>query len=1105
MRVREFAAGNAARLLVISLLFTAAGPRLAKGQAVKASITGLIRDPSGAVVVGVKVHATNVDTNLDFNSETDESGNYSIRGLNPGNYRVEADAQGFKHVVLNGIVVNVDQQARVDITLQVGEASQRINVEATTPLIDTESPLVGGVIPDKGIVGLPLNGRNFMELTTLTGGMNEGGPSNAKGGIINRGFAPSAAGMPAQENNYQLDGAANGEYFFNTFNVAPPVDAVQEFRVQVGQYSAEFGQGGGAVISVVTKSGTNQFHGTLWEFVRNEIFDARNFFLPPGQEKSPLHRNQYGVAGGGPVLVPGLYNGKDRTFFSASYEGTRLSRGFFKSGNEPTPAQRAGDFSGYSKIIKDPLSGLPFPGNIIPANRISSISSGLASYLDNPNNSNPSQNIAGNQPGHENLDAWLVRGDHRFNSNNDLFGRYASQEVDRFTPSFLSRIGGLIQPQHYQNAALGLTSNLKPNLLNEFRFAYNRSINRSRGQTTGQPIAANLGVPFAYTDPIRSGFVELISLGNSPFSSFGEAMVSQVPWFLTVNSFQWYDGVTWVHGKHNVKAGADISRIRSDAFLGTHGNNQYTFNGQFTGEGFADFLLGFPSNSLMQFTPNETGRFRRTGYEFYALDDWKVSSRLTLNLGVRYEYRTPPFEVSGLSSIFDPTLGNGTGGLAFPNNNKDAIPWYSTYRPDLPVRLLNRDTMYSPDKNNVAPRVGLAYRPFGNNRTVIRGGFGIYYSSAALNNIVQNSLTAPPAQQWPTFVSDINRPTLNYGGLIGVPVSDAFKTATFGIITGPEAHFLDGQTMQYSLSLSHETSKGLVLEATYLGSRSNHLEEAYDYNFTAAGPGAVAARVPYPKWGRLYGFSSGGTAMYNSLMLTAERRLSGGLTFKGSYTVGRVVGSNGGRAAGIQNPANLRLEKGPTNDDVTHRFTGLYVYELPFGRGKRFLTGLSRPANAVIGGWTLAGITTFRTGFFLNPSVPSANCNASYNNSCRPDAVGMPAFLGATGVDAPRWDRSAFDWPQNTGPNRPAQPPRYGNAGPNTLLSNGLNNWDMSLQKIFRLDEMRRFEFRAETFNTFNHAQFGDPTTDLSNPLFGRVFATRVDPRDVQFALKFYW
>ncbi|MBM3801964.1 MAG: TonB-dependent receptor [Acidimicrobiia bacterium] len=1082
------------RLLAVVLFLAAFSAAPVAAQVSTATLTGLVRDPSGAVMPNVKVTVTNVETNISREVQTNETGTYRIAALNPGNYTVEAELAGFKKAVLPGIVLQVNQQGRIDITLEVGEVTETITVEGAAPIIDTESPMIGGVVDETKVIGLPLNGRNFMELTTLTGGINEGGNYTSKN-FLNKGFAPAAAGAPATENNYQLDGADNKEEFFHSYNVAPSVDAVQEFRIQIGQYSAEFGAGGGAVINVVTKSGTNEFHGAAWEFIRNDVFDARNFFLPATTKKAPLRRNQFGVAGGGPIF-------KDRTFVFGNYDGTRIRQGVFRSAVVPTAAERAGDFSGFSRVIRDPQTGRPFPGNIIPANRIDKISAGLVKYYPLPNNpSNPRQNFIANASLVDDLDSFLVRFDHRVSDKHNFMARYAVQDIFRSSPSpqGYPLVGGQLTPQRFQNLVGGLTSTLSPNVLNEFRMSYGRTVHRLRGQNTGNPIAADLGIPYALRDNFNSGMTN-ISLNGTTFSGLGEG----TPWYLTVNSFQWYDGVTWTRGKHNIKFGGDFRRNVAPVNFATRLNNSYIFNGQFSGDAFADFLLGLQAESWLALKANDPAKFTRHQLAYYVLDDWKVSPKLTLNVGLRYEYAQVPVEASGFTPTFNPRLGNGVGGLMYPKQNTTAKAFFEQVRPDLPFGFLDRRSMFTSDKNNYAPRFGFAYRPFSTDRTVVRGGYGIFFSNSQLMNLVQNSTTAPPGQLWPTIVSDTRTPTVNWGGVIGVEPINALRSLALGMLTGFENNWKDGLTQQWSLSIGQELSHNFVVEAQYLGSKSDNLETLIDYNTAPPAPGALVSRVPFPKWGRLSGFSSGAAANYNAVLLSAERRFANDLSFKGAYTFGKALGFKNGRISGgnvsfPQDPNNLGLENGHSSDDISNRFTFNYIWQLPFGTGKRFGNAWGGAANKIIGGWSFSGIVTFRDGFYLTPGIPRNNCNHSVNNSCRADVV-SGFFLGGNGVNSPRWDRSKFDWPTRTG-----AAPRYGNAGVNILKGNGINNWDLAVLKDTQITERFRAQFRAEFFNAWNHASFANPIADPTNPNFGRTFSTILDPRDIQFGLKFYW
>ncbi|MFN7920304.1 MAG: carboxypeptidase-like regulatory domain-containing protein [Bryobacteraceae bacterium] len=1075
-----------------SLALAALSAACVFAQVPTAVLTGIVKDSTGAVVPNTKVTAINTGTNLSRQATTDESGTFRIAALNPGPYTVEAESQGFKKATVSGIVLEVGQQARVDVELQVGEVTQTLEVSGRAALVNTENNQIGGVINQSRVVSLPLNGRNFMELTTLTAGIAEGTGSAA---IVNK-RAPTAAGMPHQDNNYQLDGADNKEAFFNSWNLGPSVDAIQEFSIQVGQYSAEFGSGGGAVINVVTKSGTNKLHGTAWEFLRNDTFDARNFFLTPTQKIAPLRRNQFGAAVGGPII-------KNKMFLFGNYDGSRIRQGLFRSGVVPTADQIGGNFAGFNKTIRDPQTGQPFAGNIIPRARLDPIAQALSKFYSGPNNPNPAQNYSNNFSSINDYDSGLFRFDWRVTDKHDLMVRYGIQDIYQYTPGTFPQVGGLIVPQKPQNLAINLTSIVTPRVLNEFRASYGRQIHRQRGQNSGNPIAANAGIPFAPKEGSGAGFVEGIGLGNTIFSALSE----QQPWFLTVNSFQWYDGVTWSRGKHNFKAGADIRRHRADAFLGTRLNNQYTFSGQFSGDGFSDFLLGNMASSSIALAPNETGRFRRTMTAFYFLDDWKVSSKLTINVGMRYEYAQVPRELGGLTPTFSPSLAGGQGGLLFPKHNTNAAPFYQKIRPDLGFGLTDRETLFTSDKNNLAPRFGFAYRPFGGTRTVVRGGYGIFYSGPQLMNLVQNSVTGPPAQLWAGYTSDLTKPTLTWAGDISNP-NGSLATAIFGVLTGPENKWLDGYTQQWSMSVAQEVTRSTVVEVQYLGSKSTHIENSLDYNATQPGPGNVQTRIPWPKWNRVFGFNSGGAANYNALLASAEKRMGKGLMFKAAYTFSKTLTKNGARSSGnvgqVQNPFNLRLNNGYSSDHLPHRFTANFLYELPFGRGKSYGTNIPRVADFLLGGWTTSGIWTLHNGYHLtSPTIAAGNCNSSPTNLCRPDALSDP-YLGGTGLVTPRWNRDAFDWPLNTAKHA-AQAPRFGSATTNMLRGNPVNAWDIGIFKNFAFKENYRFEFRTELFNAFNHTNFASPNTSVENPNFGRTFSTSINPRTIQFGLKFYW
>ncbi|MFN7939913.1 MAG: carboxypeptidase-like regulatory domain-containing protein, partial [Bryobacteraceae bacterium] len=418
---------------------------LASAQTANASLTGVVRDPTNVPVPSARVRLVNEATNLERRSLTTDTGNYTIPALPPGSYRLEVEANGFKKAIVSGILLEVAQQARTDVSVEIGQVTESVTVTTQTPLLETESNVIGNVVTSKSITSIPLNGRNFMELVTLAGATNAGNNATAKNTSLagtSRGLAPSVAGAPATENNYQLDGTDNREPFFNSYGLAPSVDAVREFKIQVGQYSAEYGAGGGAVINVVTRSGTNEFHGTAFEFVRNDVFDARNTFLTPTQKINALRRNQFGVSAGGPVYIPKIYNGKDRTFIFGNFDLVRQRTASLRTSVVPTEAQRTGNLAGLNRVNDPFAADAPFPNNVIPTSRIDPISARLVQQYPRANNPAGAQNYFNNIPALGDQDTWLLRGDHRIANGHEFTARYADQKLYTFNPGPVPNFGG---------------------------------------------------------------------------------------------------------------------------------------------------------------------------------------------------------------------------------------------------------------------------------------------------------------------------------------------------------------------------------------------------------------------------------------------------------------------------------------------------------------------------------------------------------------------------------------------------------------------------------------------------------------------------------------
>jgi len=1072
----------------------------AYGQVSTATLVIAVEDSTGAVIPDASITILTVGTGISRTFQSNEAGLVTASGLQAGVYDVTVEKSGFKKSVQSGLVLTVNQRARQVVLLEVGEVTESVTVEGGAPLVNTENAEISAVVDQQRVIQLPLNGRNFMEFATLTTGITDGGGSNAKNAFYSgdKAYGPSAAGAPTQYNNYQLDGVNNGDEFWRSYNVSPSVDAVQEFRVQVGQYSAEFGGGGGAVVNVITKSGTNAFHGVLFEFLRNDKLDARNFFAT---SKAPLRRNQFGGSLGGPVI-------KDKTFFFGNYDGTRERRGLTRTGFVPTQAMKNGDLSGLGKAINDPLTGQPFPGAVIPSNRIDPISKGLVAFYPSPNNlANPRQNYTANPASVNDLNSVVARIDHQWNVNNLITGRYTIEDIDRELPGTFPLVGGRLSPNRYQNIGVGWTSTMTPRLLNEVRYGQNRVKIVNTGQNTGSSISQDLGLFFAAKDALGKGFPSSIGITNSLVSGLSESP----PFNSSTNSHQFLDNLSYSRGKHTFKTGVDLRWIDSFVVLATHANGSYTFDGQYTGDGYGDFLLGAPSRMLVQAIPNANADYTRNSLAFYFLDEWKVTPKLSVNLGIRYDFEGFPVEKTGSNSIFDTTLvrGNVRGGLAYPKQNTRAQEFYTNQRPDLPFRLLDRDAINLSDKNNFAPRIGLAYSPTRSGNTVIRLGYGWYYGLTEIMDLINDSLSNPPSAQWPTFIGNIGVPNLNYNGDRSIDPKDYLKNVTFGALATLSEQFLQPYIQQWSASVSQVLANDYVVEATYFGTKTTHLEASYDINWAPPASTPLIQRVPFPKWGRVFGFVYDGNARYQSLQLSGEKRYSNGFNFRAAYTYATSYSNNGSRlVAGtiglIQDPSTRRVtEDGPTSDDLRHRLSVNYLYDVPFPQAFGNPSGF---AGKVLEGWRVSGITTASTGLPLFMNIAGANCNSSFFNRCRPDLVGNPN-LGGTGVDRPAFDVNAFDWPNNTA-KHPAQAPRFGNAPVNLLRGNGIHVWDLAVLKRTKISEEKIIEFRWELFNAWNHPLFGNPNGNPLAPTFGRTFSTAGTPKDsrsMQFGLKFYF
>ena len=675
-------------------------------QTITGTILGAVRDSSGGVLPGVEVIVQNGDTNISKHFTTDQTGNYLVPLLKPGKYRVTASAAGFKTSVQEGVVLQVEQQARVDITLEIGQIDQKVEVVSYASVISTDSASVGQVIDNRRVRELPLNGRNFIQLTYVAPGAVRGVGTNAD--IVGQGGSVSVNGGRVQNNNFMIDGTDDNEILWGGLGLNISVEAIQEFKVQSNSYSAEFGRAGAAQINVTTKSGTNQFRGDLFEFLRNDKMDARNFFAA---SNPALKRNQFGGTLGGPVTLPRIYNGRNRTFFFISYEGIRLRQGSTQTTVTPTTAQRQGNFSGGTAVI-DPLPGVAFPGNVIPAARIDPIASGiLKQFYPLPNLATASPNFSSSFSNTETGDQFTVRLDHRFSEKDSLFGRYSVNDDKRFTPSVFNNFGNS-ENLFMTNTTLDYVHLFGTHEVNEFRFGFNRPAGGLRqNQAFGHDFITPLGIQGIV--PVSAPQdVSFPTTSIAGFAGIGPSYSSPIADF--PNFYDFNDNFTYISGKHSFRMGAEIKRSQQNNQTGVGINGQLGFTPTFTrGSALADFLLGLPSSS--QIANGDTREYlRSTAYYPYFQDDWKISSRLTLNLGVRYEYNSPWVEKQNRLSGFAIAPNLHLISLIAGQNG------------------VSRSILKA-NRNDWGPRLGFAYRPTNDNKTVIRGGYGIFYNQVITN------------------------------------------------------------------------------------------------------------------------------------------------------------------------------------------------------------------------------------------------------------------------------------------------------------------------------------------------------------------------------------
>ncbi len=1028
-------------------------------QTLDTGILGNISDPSGAVIAGATVTVTQAATGVAKSVVADAGGRYEIRYLVPGEYVVETKAVGFRTERQTGIVIQIGQLARIDFSMQVGDVVETISVSTSASMLQTESATLGEVVGTERIVNLPLNGRNFAQLAVLTPGVRVVEESSLRTRVIANGVRDIAMQI-------SFDGVTAVNNRHNFVVLYPSVDAIQEFKVQSGNYSAEYGGNAGANINVQIRSGTNQFHGTGFGFLRNNQLDARGYFRPAPLPKDVLRRGQFGGVLSGPVR-------KDKTFFLMSYEGRRQLQESSSTNIVFTPAQRRGDFSALATTIVDPLNGQPFPGNILPATRLNPVSLGLLAYMPLPNAPGVT-NFAGVTRQAIDIDQGLARMDHYFSERDQAFFHYIYARRDY--PSWD------LNPNFHYNATFPNTSfavqwvhTFSPTLLNELRFGWQKGNTRLLSPRQGTDFRAeslgiqgmNVGGPDGR--PLTAAESGFPVIGIDGFLGMGDsAAASNLD---DSRSYQWVDNLSVIRGHHSLKMGVDLRRLLDDATTNNWPFGQISFTGDISGSSAAAFLLGFPKTTLTpEGVPISAARQWRSA--FYFQDDWKVTQNLTLNLGVRYDLIGLPHEVNGISRTLRFDLDPVHPPL-YPDPGKQADLWLNEYW-------------------HVAPRFGFAYRF--HNATVVRGGYGIFTTAAHFDNINVLQLNPPGAGSL-----TVTNPNLNPIATVQNPVPRELYPVQpiFNVVSiAPDRKHTNAYVQNFSLQVEREFGRNDFLEVGWAGTKGTFLDTSLNnFNSPDPGPGTVQARRPYPDYARIRLLATDGNSIYHAMQVRYEHRFSHGLSLTTAYTWSHMIDDAGQStnrgACQCQNP-RLRgaAERASSIFDNRHRLVVGYVWELPLARN------LKGPAAVFLKGWSAGGIVTLQSGFPFNvtQSGDSQNVDGLWE---RPNLVaGQTAAL-------PGGTRNAAQWFNTAAFSRSVQ--AYGNSPRNPLTGPGIHTFDLSGSKSFKMPyrESHELTFRAEFFNAFNTPQLNIPGSSLGTGTFGRVTSTFSDQRQIQLALKY--
>ena len=1068
---------NTARMLFAVALAILVSAGIAAAQTSNASIVGDVTDPTGAAIPGATITVTNTATGVSREVTTNELGAYRVYPLQPANYEVTASAAGFSTKVQTGVVLQVAAVLKVDFQLEVGEVSESIEVTGTVPMMQTQEASVGGVIETQQLERIPVNNRNYTRLMVLMPGTSDITRSQTRGTVSGTQLI-SVNGQRSQDNNFTLDGVDNNIMMQNSPGGSPPMDSIQEFRVATNN-SAEYGRSAGANVNIAIKSGSRDLHGAAYWYVRNDKFDANPYFnnwenAKAGNnnlEKAPFKQNQFGVAIGGPVHIPKVYEGREKTFWFFNYEGYRFRRTNTYRLDTPPAELRAGNFDGVANIF-DPLTGRlegnkiirdPFPGNQIPASMISPASKTLVDTLM-PMPNQPgllTRNLIRQDSLKNDRNIITLRMDHTIDSKNNIFGRWLHQKVSQIAPN--------ANPSQFDfnnydvdNIAFGWNHILSPSSVVEVKYAFNHPRNPNCRDMydglTREGVLGSAGVTLFHPTNLCNAVPAFNATGWYGIGGGGGTRIID-------NNHQISGTMSKMVGSHSLKWGVNYTRRQMDGQWANPSNGTADFwadptsshNVTGSGNAFATFLLGYP-NQIQRGPDWPIGLFNQPSYEFFFQDDWRATSKLTINLGLRYEAQPFPYEkddlLGNLLREYNPQTGETTARLMWAGVNPLTNP--ETGQKNSPPQQLGygRNLMQN-DWNDFAPRVGLAYQI--NSKTVIRAGAGVFYNSTFMQE------TQDLRKFWPYLPQQ--RLSTNRGVEMDLKITDPGPSldSTQAIGGWPqEARKRSPYSSQWNLFIQRQLMKDMTLDIGYVGS-SNKKQIGYGAwnNAPTPGPGPLAQRRLLASSG-FTGNLVGGDNMYNSeynaLQLKLNKRFSDGLQLLANYTYSNCMDDASSLADWkMQDQFNRRGDWSPCNYSIRHAFKAGYVFELPFGHDRKFGGDWHPALNGILGGWALEGLVQMQSGAPSHVILGKDWANVGWGNQ-RPDVVGNPQANWTRHPDA-LFDKSAFAWPERY---------TFGNSGAFVIQDAGRYIFDLSAVKEFRIAERQKLEFRAEFFNLPN-------------------------------------